>query len=252
MKCPKCGLEQGDFKSECMRCGLIFSRYRPPEEREFKYPLEGMPRPPLPRRMLNYLLFTKDRIQPVYFAGRVIVFAAILLWSLKFFEASIESNYVGHSFMHLVNLPFHEAGHIVFSIFGRFMHSLGGTLGQIIMPVACTLVLLIKTRDTFGASMTLWWTGESLLDMAPYINDARTMSLQLLGGNTGASAPYGFHDWNYLLTEMNILDHERTLARLVEAGGKAVMALALLWGLVVLLKQMRRLKGFGKKRALSG
>ncbi len=251
MKCPKCGLEQGDFKSECMRCGLIFSRYRPPEERELRYPFWGEPRPPLTRRILEYLLHTRDSIKPIYFAGRLIIFLLILLWSVKFFESSIESNYVGRSFMHLVNMPFHEAGHLIFRPLGNLLHSMGGSLGQLIMPLTCALVLLIKTRDTFGASIALWWTGESLLDMAPYINDARVMSLQLIGNNTGASAPYGFHDWNYILTELGLLSHEGTIARLAEAGGKAVMALALIWGLSVLLRQMKRVSGFGRKPGLN-
>ena len=75
--------------------------------------------------------------------------------------------------------------------------------------------------------------------------------LHMIGGldyPTAGSVQVG----EYLLTEMNILEHHRTVARLVEAGGKALMGIALLWGLVVLLKQMKRLKGFGKKRALSG
>ena len=148
--------------------------------------------------------------------------------------------------MHLVNLPFHEAGHIVFLPFGKVLHSLGGSLGQVIMPLVCTLVLLIKTRDTFGTSICFWWTGESILDMAPYINDARSMSLPLLGGNTGASAPYGFHDWNFVLSELDLLKHDHLIANIAETTGKLFIVLALLWGLTILIKQSRRLKRFSQ------
>lgn len=242
MRCPKCGVDQSDFRSECIKCGLIFSRYRPAEEREMPYPPPREPLPPIPVRIFRYLLHTPDRIKPFYFTGRVLVLVFVAAWSISFFESSIESNYAGTSFMHLVNLPFHEAGHIIFSPFGGVIRSLGGSLGQVMMPMTCMLVLMFKTRDNFGASMALWWTGESLLDMAPYINDATSMRLQLLGGNTGAGAPYGFHDWNYILSELDLLNSHETIARLAEAGGKALMGLALVWGLTILLIQMRRLR----------
>ena len=244
MNCPKCGLKQNDENSECLRCGLIFSRYKPldydlilkrqpPHETEELSPL---------KRIINYMFYTKDKTEIVYFIGRLIVFIFLFIWSIKFLQSTIESNYVGRSFMHLVNLPFHEAGHIVFRPLGRVMHSLGGSLGQVIMPLICTLVLLIKTRDTFGASIGLWWMGESILDMAPYIDDATSRCLQLLGGNTGFSAPYGFHDWNFILTELNLLKHDHLIADMAAFGGKLIMFISLLWGLLLLLRQFKRLK----------
>jgi hypothetical protein len=69
--------------------------------------------------------------------------------------------------LHLVNLPFHEAGHVIFSPFGRFMQVLGGTLGQLLMPTICMAVLLLRTREAFGAAVALWWLGENFMDVAP-------------------------------------------------------------------------------------
>jgi len=248
MKCPKCKHEQNDENRECLRCGLIFSKYKPLDyDRILKRrsSCETEERSSL-KRIIDYMFHTKDKIEIVYFIGRLIVFIFLFIWSIKFLHSSIESNYVGKSFMHLVNLPFHETGHIVFRPLGRVIHSLGGSLGQVIMPLICTLVLLIKTRDTFGASVGLWWTGESILDMAPYIADARSMSLQLLGGNTGASSPYGFHDWNFILSELNLLKHDHLIANITATGGKLIMSFSLLWGLVLLIKQFRRLKVFSQ------
>ncbi|MCD4701477.1 MAG: zinc ribbon domain-containing protein [Candidatus Aegiribacteria sp.] len=244
MNCPKCGHEQNDENNECVRCGLIFSQYKPLDYDRIliRSPFnETEKRSPL-KRIFNYMFHTKDEIEIVYFIGRLIVFIFLFIWSIKFLQCSIESNYVGKSFLHLVNLPFHEAGHIVFRPLGRVMHSLGGSLGQVIMPLICTLVLLIKTRDTFGASIGLWWMGESILDMAPYINDSRSMSLQLLGGNTGASSPYGFHDWNFILTELNLLRHDHLIANIAATGGKLIISLSLIWGAILLFRQFRRLK----------
>ncbi|MCK5787036.1 MAG: zinc ribbon domain-containing protein [Candidatus Sabulitectum sp.] len=238
MNCPKCNLEQSDRNLECARCGLIFSKYIPREHR--KAP-EAEKRS-LASRVVDYLLFTKDEVSTVYFGGRAILFVFLLIWSMKFLHYSIESNYVGRSFMHLVNLPFHEAGHVVFLWAGSVMHSLGGTLGQIIMPLVCLLVFLIKSRDTFGASVALWWTGESILDIAPYINDARSLSLQLLGGNTGATAPYGFHDWNFILTELGLLRHDHLIADIAGGTGKCLIVLSLIWSLILLTRQYKEIK----------
>ena len=244
MECPKCGHTQEDENEECLRCGLIFSRYRPPESRiPRKTVLTAADGEPSRwKRAAEYMFHSKDEVEPVYFIGRAIVLLMLLFWSFKFLGSSMGSNYAGRSFMHLVNLPFHEAGHVIFRPFGRLLHSMGGSLGQLIMPLVCTLAFLIHTRDTFGAAIGLWWTGESLLDIAPYMADARVMVLQLLGGNTGASAPYGFHDWNFILSELGLLHRARDIAEFTEAAGKTVIVLALLWGAVVLIRQAARLR----------
>ena len=56
---------------------------------------------------------------------------------------------------------------------GRFMSVLGGSLMQLLIPAVCAGTLLLQTRDPFGAACCLWWIGENLLDLAPYIADAR-------------------------------------------------------------------------------
>ncbi len=62
------------------------------------------------------------------------------------------------------------------------MTSLGGSIAQVFMPLVCLAVFLVKTRDTFAASFTLWWTGENFMDLAPYIDDARSLTLPLRNG----------------------------------------------------------------------
>ena len=127
-----------------------------------------------------------------------------------------------------------------FAPFGNFVRSLGGTLGQMIMPMVCCLVLLFKTRDPFGAGAALGWFGENFIDIAPYINDAGTGELPLLGGNTGESAPYGFHDWEFLLTETNRPGREHDMARTSHSIGAFVMVLALVWMAAMLRRSYRQ------------
>jgi hypothetical protein len=121
------------------------------------------------------------------------------------------------------------------------MASLGGTLGQLLIPLICLLVLLIKSRDPFGASVTLWWLGESLLDIAPYINDARRQELLLLGGVTGKEADYGYHDWEYILREAGLLRYDHLLAHLADKLGALLMLASLAWAGYILSRQYQSL-----------
>ena len=70
------------------------------------------------------------------------------LWGLSLMFSSVDSNAAGESFLHLINLPFHEFGHVLFSPFGDYMRSLGGTLGQLLMPAICCGALLVGTKDS--------------------------------------------------------------------------------------------------------
>jgi hypothetical protein len=180
-----------------------------------------------------------DLFTPFNYSGRLLLFFILLAWGGKFMMSPLESNYAGECFLHLVNLPFHEAGHIFFIPFGRFMTVLGGTLGQILMPLICVATFLLKTRDSFAASVALWWTAENFMDIAPYINDARALELMLLGGVTGQEVEG--HDWEYLLGSLGWLRYDHVLAHLAQWFGIILMALALLWGGVLLVGQYRNL-----------
>jgi hypothetical protein len=65
--------------------------------------------------------------------------------------------------------------------------------------------------------------------------------LPLLGGNFGHSAPYGFHDWQYLLTESGLLQYDHVLAKAAFAMGSVIMLLSLLWSWLLLVKQYKEL-----------
>ena len=228
MQCPNCDSEQPEDASECSRCGLIFARWR---ERA------AAPNGPGPHsaRWLELLGGTHAGILPL----RLVLLLGLVVLSLKYLFGGPQVTAEGFSFLHLVNTPFHEFGHILFSPFGHLITSLGGSLGQLMMPLICCAVLLVKTRDAFGASVALWWHGQNFVDIAPYIADARAGELMLLGGNTGQSSPYGFHDWQYILTETGLLARDQGLAWSAHWLGLIIMALALVWGAWVLLLKWR-------------
>ncbi|MGD8991501.1 MAG: zinc ribbon domain-containing protein [Desulfobacterales bacterium] len=198
------------------------------------------------REFIKCLFFQTDaESNALILAGRGLVYIVILVWTLKFVLTPMKSQYAMESFWHLVNLPFHEAGHLLFRPFGRLMTSLGGSVGQLSMPLVCLVVFLIKTRDTFAAAFCLWWFGENFLDLAPYINDARSLTLPLLGGNTGRSSPYGFHDWEFILKEIGWIKHHYALACFAHTLGCLLMIFAIVWAGYILYKQYRNTKAIG-------
>jgi len=241
MICPKCNFEQADQNLECIRCGIIFEKYRTIQESTPKSDTDPK-KSGLGERIKALIFFVNPTTNPIAFGCRTLFFIAISIWGFKFIFSSIESNSVGESLWHLVNLPFHEAGHIIFRPFGRVITSLGGSLAQLLMPLVCLFVLLIKTRDSFGASFALWWLGENFLDLAPYINDARSLTLPLLGGNTGRTAPYGFHDWEFILKELGLIRYDHILGWCTHIVGSILMIASLLWGGYILYQQYRNLR----------
>jgi hypothetical protein len=245
MKCPKCNFEQPDQNAECPRCGIIFAKFRNRRQAAVQpQPVAAAAAGDERRTGLagELLFYVNPEINPLVFWGRVVFFLIIFIWGLKFIFTPMASGYVFKSFWHLVNLPFHEAGHIFFRPFGRFMTSLGGSLAQLLMPLICLAVFLIKTRDTFAASFCMWWVAENFMDLAPYIDDARRLTLPLVGGNTGRTSPYGFHDWEFILKESGLIRYDHTLAKAAFFIGCLLMICAFVWGGYILLKQYRTLK----------
>ena len=246
MQCPKCSFEQPDQHTECPRCGIIIDKYRRLQdnipETETSAAIQAEPAPGMAEIIKTLLFYVKPETNLLIFGGRVLFFLVIFFWGLKFIFMPMASDDVFDSIWHLINLPFHEFGHILFRPFGRLMTSLGGSVAQVLMPVICLAVFLIKTRDTFAASFTLWWTGQNFMDLAPYINDARSLTLPLLGGNTGRTSPYGFHDWEFILKETKLLRYDHVLANLADTLGTLLMICAFVWGGYILFKQYKNLK----------
>jgi hypothetical protein len=242
MICPKCGHEQPDGSSECRLCGVIFARIHTSEP-EMLHPQE-VSKTPLTESSPTLQALLKERLLRVdpdesrlLVAGRALVYLVLLLWGFRLMTSSIASNYVGESFLHLINLPFHEAGHLFFSPFGRFIQVLGGTLGQWLVPLIVLCAFVLK-GNPFGATVGLWWLGESFLDIAPYMDDARAGQLMLLGGVTGSEVE-DYHDWEVLLTKLGWMQYDHLIARITFAIGVSFMLLSLAWGGYILWRQYK-------------
>jgi len=196
-------------------------------------------------RLKEKLFYIPPQVHPIHFYGRTALFLVLLVWGWQFILTDyhvLVGGYpeVSDSFLHDVNLVFHEAGHVIFRPFGRFMTVLGGTLNQWLIPFIVLIAFVYKTRDTFGASVGLWWLGQSFLDAAPYINDARAGRLILLGGGTGQDQP-GYHDWENILGDLKWMEYDHTIAGIVDALGNTFMLTSFFWGATVLYLQYKKL-----------
>lgn len=182
----------------------------------------------------DLLLGSAERHSRLALVGRALLLLALAVYGWRLARLPIGAA-IGDSFLHLVNLPFHEAGHLIFAPLGRFMSVLGGSLIQMLIPAVCAGTLLLQTRDPFGAGCCMWWFGENLLDLAPYIADARVLQLVLLGGRTGAEVEG--HDWEYIFQSLGWLHFDRTLGLVAHRLGVLVMIAGLVWADVVLVAQ---------------
>ncbi len=132
---------------------------------------------------------------------------------------------INATFLHLIYTPLHEAGHMLFMPFGRFMTVAGGSLMQIIVP-AVFFGYFVYHKKPFSAAIVLFWLGQSFNDVYVYANDAVVMELPLLSGVTGSEG--GFHDWNYLLNETGLLLKTTLVAKLIRFIGNLIIVAAII------------------------
>jgi hypothetical protein len=147
-------------------------------------------------------------------------------WTWSFARVPLSSS-VMDSFLHLPNLVFHEAGHVLFSPFGRFLTVLGGSLLQVLVPVVLA-VSFVRQEQPFSAAVCAWWAGQNLVDLAPYIADARALRLVLLGGRTGAEVEG--HDWEFILSQLGVMHLDRAIGLWAHYGGVLVMVASIAAG----------------------
>jgi hypothetical protein len=172
--------------------------------------------------------------------GRAILLVAVAFYAWRFFRLGMRelTDLNGDYALHSVHLVFHEAGHVLFGPFGDFMQFLGGSLLQVLMPLLWFVAARFWGGDAFTGALCLWLMGHSLIDIAPYINDARSLQITLIGGVTGREVEG--HDWEYILTHLNLLHRDVHIARQVMFAGRWVMGLSLAWATVALIVEFRR------------
>ena len=101
------------------------------------------------------------------------------------------------------NLAFHEAGHLLFRVFGETASLYGGTLMQFVFPTATAIRFLHRGQPLQAAACGAWFC-ENLRYMARYMADARAQELPLVGG--------GEHDWFNIFSRWGALESDTAIA----------------------------------------
>ncbi len=244
-KCPKCGYENSpDIEDKtCPRCGLIFDKWLK-NKYKTKSPINTHEKSPYAVSFFQiikpYLFAVPQNISKPRLYVNLAIYVIFFIWGWSFILANHYSSELNNSFMHVINLVFHEAGHVIFRLLGQFMSILGGSLLQLLVPVVFMFSFL-QRKDTFAASIMLWWFAQSMMDLVAYIDDAQRQEMWLLGGVQGKDLP-GIHDWNNILSQAGLLEYSHGIAVSFSWLAILVMLVAFGWS-GYLLSKMRKVTG---------
>jgi hypothetical protein len=124
-----------------------------------------------------------------------------------------------------IDLVIHEAGHLIFSLFGKYIYTMGGTLMQVILP---SIIASFFFRNNYrtGVQFGLLWLGQNFINISVYAADARAQKLALLGGNKV------YHDWHYLLGEIGILEYDQLVGYIFVGFAIIIFLVAILMPLL--------------------
>lgn len=253
--CPKCQYARTEHDSAvhagvCPACGIAYAKWLEAQAAQrlaSSLAKEGdeeaaavvMPAASFWRRARNYVCFVPDEEDSVTFWARVFVYVLFVIWGFRFMMQGLDAIAIGSSFLHNINLPFHEFGHLLFSPLGTFWRILGGSLFQILLPLMPLVYFMVWQRANFSAALMLWWSGQNFIDVAPYIADAQLRALPLTTGNDDS------HDWWNLLSMTGTLDFADYYANLSFTLGTYVMLLSYAWA-GYLLFTARRLRRYAR------
>lgn len=146
-----------------------------------------------------------ERWTPVSRVGGSIVLALYLLFLIYAY-----CDLTGFLFIDFVNLMVHEAGHPFFSWGGHTLMLLGGTLGELLVPLLCAVFFLFQ-RQTYGFTFALFWFFENFLYIGTYMADARACALPLVNSDVG--------DWTILFGQWGLLVYDVKIGHFVRQMG---------------------------------
>ena len=130
-----------------------------------------------------------------------------------------------YHFIDGVNVLFHEAGHPIFGLFGNeFLMVMGGTLGQLIMPLIVVFYFFF-TGQRYSSAIAGLWFSENFFPISVYAKDAVAMELPLVGNGDR------IHDWNYMLDRLNLLSQDQRIGNIIHDTGLIFAAIFFLVGI---------------------
>jgi hypothetical protein len=130
------------------------------------------------------------------------------------------TNGSGFLILDYVNLIIHEGGHFFFSWFGNTIMILGGTLGELLVPLLCA-VYFFWQRETTGFAFCSFWFFENFPYIGTYMADARSAKLPLVGSEES--------DWTILFGQWGLLLQDQKIGGIVRSLGWLGMLATVAW-----------------------
>jgi hypothetical protein len=125
------------------------------------------------------------------------------------------------------NLALHEAGHPLISILSQRATVYGGTLFQLIFPMACAWHFY-RIEHVNGVGISMIWLAENTFNIARYMADARAQILPLVGN--------GEHDWAEIFSRWGVLQSDTMIAGTLRGIGLLLIIATIAW----MIKQWRQ------------
>jgi len=138
-----------------------------------------------------------------------------------------------------LNLGIHELGHFVFGFMGEAMSVAGGTLLQLAIPVI-GIFNFYRQEDFFSIALCFGWLSTNFFNVATYVADARRLELSLVSPFGGDNV---IHDWEYLLSKFNLLQHDTVLAGIIRGLAVISMLVCFTAGAWLLWQMIRKQRG---------
>ena len=141
-----------------------------------------------------------------------------------------------------INVAIHETGHYVFMPFGELMMYMGGSIFQVLVPLAFAGYFIggkPAHRDRFAAAVCVWWAAINVLAVSVYAADARAGQLTLLSGATGEDDPAG-HDFYMIFAHLGVLNSDTIYAGRLRALAGAMFAGSVLFAFLFAILPSRK------------
>ena len=161
---------------------------------------------------------TKDRF------GNILGVSVASLYAVYYASTFSQWHFIDYA-----DLIFHEAGHVIFMVFGEFISVCMGSGLQILLPLSIALYFFYH-HQKISATVCLMWVGINLINVSVYAKDAIAMQLPLLGGDSVV------HDWHYILSMLNILPATPIVAAVLYGLGIFAIGIGITYGYLFSLK----------------
>jgi hypothetical protein len=234
-RCPKCSAASAG-QEVCPACGLIFSKYLKAlgGAAPRALPVDKNEDDSLAARARELFLPVPEEVFPALVYARAAFLALLAAYGIHLAALDIPAAEIWGSLLHYPAVPIHEFGHVLFLPFGEFLHLLGGSLFQAGLPLVFGGILLVRNREPFAAAVTLWWSAVEVMDVAPYVYDAKVPQHVLLTGRTGDN---GAHDFIDVLGDLGLLERAQGIGYGVHHFGVVMMGAAIAWGGYIVWRQ---------------